>query len=187
MIADAGDVIDHGLLLVADGEPLDVCTGAGARAVADMLETLSRERRGFEARGKKIAHNVVGEEFHAAIGVVNDEEFAGAKKLVTDYQGPDGVVAGSPSGVADDVSVAFGQAGVFGGIKARVHARENGEAARGRQSAFALLTAIGAVFLIGFQDFRQYLAPSAFPPFALLKGPDKGKKYFGVASPTRTT
>jgi len=29
----------HGLLLVADGEPLDVFTGAGARALANILET----------------------------------------------------------------------------------------------------------------------------------------------------
>src|SRR5260370_39160443 len=107
MIADAGDVIDHGLLLVADGEPLDVFTGAGARALADILETLSRERRGFGARGKQIAHNVVGEEFHAAIGGVNDEEFAGVRKLVTDYQGPDGVVAGSASVVRGDFNFPF--------------------------------------------------------------------------------
>src|SRR5258708_31853252 len=33
MIADAGDVVEHGLFLVADGEPLDVFTGAGARAL----------------------------------------------------------------------------------------------------------------------------------------------------------
>ncbi len=129
MITDAGDVIDHGLLLVADREPLDVFTGAGARALANILETLRGERRGFEARGKQIANGVAGEEFHAAIGVVNDEEFASAKQFVTYNERPNGVVAGSPAGVANDVSVAFGQACVFGGIKARVHARENGEAA----------------------------------------------------------
>src|SRR5258708_34356269 len=186
MIADAGDVVEHGLFLVADGEPLDVFTGAGARALADILETLRGERRGFEARGKQIAHDIVGKEFHAAIGMMDDEEFASAKQLVTDDQGTDGVVAGSPAGVADDVSVAFGQACVFGGIKARVHARENGEAARGRQSEFALFTEIGAVFLLGFQDFRQYLGHSDFPPFAVLKGPDKGKKNFGGARRNRT-
>src|SRR5260370_3507386 len=162
MIADAGDVIDHGLLLVADGEPLDVFTGAGARALADILEALRGESRGFEARGKQIAHDVIGEEFHAAIGMMDDEEFASAQQFVTYNEGPNGVVAGSPSSVADDVGVAFGQAGVFGGIKARVHAGENGEAARGRQSEFAPLTEIGAVSLIGFQDFRQYLAHGDF-------------------------
>src|SRR5712664_1824659 len=139
-----------------------LASGAGARALADILETLSRERRGFEARGKQIAHDVIGEEFHAAIGMMDDEEFASAQQFVTYNEGPNGVVAGSPSSVADDVGVAFGQAGVFGGIKARVHAGENGEAARGRQSEFAPLTEIGAVFLIGFEDFRQYLAHGDF-------------------------
>jgi len=38
MITDAGDVIDHGLLLVADGEPLDVFTGAGAGPLPTSLK-----------------------------------------------------------------------------------------------------------------------------------------------------
>jgi hypothetical protein len=163
MIADAGDVVEHGLLLAVDGEPLDVFTGARAWTLANILETLRGERGGFEAGCQQIAHDVVGEEFHAAIGVVNDEEFARAKQFVTDDQGTNGVVAGAAAGVAYDVRVAFGEACILGGIETSVHASENGETARWRQSEFALFTEIGTVLQIGFQDFRQYLAHSDFP------------------------
>jgi hypothetical protein len=55
-----------------------------SRALADVFETLRGERGGFEAGGQQSAHDVASEEFHAAIGMMNDEEFAGAKKIVTD-------------------------------------------------------------------------------------------------------
>ena len=150
MIADAGDVVEDGLLLVADGEPLDVFASAGAGAFADVLETLGSERSGFEASGEEATHDVIGEKLHTAIGVVNDKEFASAKKFITDDQGTDGVVAGAAAGVADDVGVAFGEAGVLGGIEARVHTSENGEAAGGREGKFGFFAEGGAVVLIGF-------------------------------------
>ena len=139
VIADAGDVVEDSLFLVADGEPLDVFTGAGAWAFADVLKTLGSESGGFQAGGQQIAHDIVGEKFHTAIGVVNDEEFAGAEQFVADDELADGV--------------SFGEAFILGGIETSVHASENGEAAGGRQSEFALLTEIGAVNLIRFQHF----------------------------------
>src|SRR5258708_12535568 len=48
VIADAGDVVEDSLFLVADGEPLDVFTGAGAWAFADVLKTLGSESGGFQ-------------------------------------------------------------------------------------------------------------------------------------------
>jgi len=73
VIADAGDVVEDSLYLVADGEPLDVFAGAGAGTFADVLKTLGSESGGFQAGGQQIAHDIVGEKFHTAIGVVNDE------------------------------------------------------------------------------------------------------------------
>src|SRR6266851_1034986 len=186
MVADAGDVVEDGLLLIADGEPLDVFTGAGAGAFADVLEALRGERRGFEARGEQVAHDVVGEEFHAAIGVVDDEEFAGAEQFVADDEGTDGVVAGAAAGVADDVSVAFGEAGILGGIETRVHARENGETARGRQGELAFLTKIGTVILVGFKNFRKNLTHSSIPLFCGHESPRFGARDFGGARRNRT-
>jgi len=176
VIADAGDVVEDSLFLVADGEPLDVFTGAGAGAFADVLKTLGSESGGFQAGGQQTAHDIVGEKFHAAIGVVNDEEFAGAEQFVADDERADGVVAGSTAGVADDVGVAFGEACILGGIETSVHAGENGEAAGGRQSEFALLTEIGAVNLIRFQHFRQSFAHNIFPLFADVNRPMEGEK-----------
>ncbi len=118
------------------------CGGAGA--FADIFEAFGREGCGFEAVGKEAADDFVGEELHAAVGVVDDEEFFGAEELVADDQRADGVVAGAAAGVANDVSVAFGEAGVFGGVKAGVHAGEDGEAAGRREGELALSPKVAA-------------------------------------------
>src|ERR1700677_3223883 len=47
------DIVDDGLLLVGNGEELDVLSGAAAGAFADILEAFSRECRGFERVGKE--------------------------------------------------------------------------------------------------------------------------------------
>src|SRR5258708_37770823 len=120
---------------------------------SDVLKTLGSESGGFQAGGQQIAHDIVGEKFHTAIGVVNDEEFAGAEQFVADDERADGVVAGSAAGAADDGGVAFGEACILGGIETSVQASENGAAAGGRESQIALLTEIGAVNLIRFQHF----------------------------------
>ncbi len=119
VIADAGDVVEDGLLLIFDGEPFDVLAGAGAGALADIAEAARGEFGGFEAGVEEIAHDVVGEEFHAAIGVMDDEKLLGAEKFVADDEGADGVVTGAAAGVADDVGVAFGEAREFGGVERR--------------------------------------------------------------------
>src|SRR3979490_3332126 len=82
--ADAGHVCDDGLVLVFDGEPLDELCGGGTGAFADICEAFRSEGGGFQAVGEEAAHHIVGEEEHAAIGVVDDEEFFGAEKFVTD-------------------------------------------------------------------------------------------------------
>src|SRR6266550_9498948 len=73
--ANAGHVCDDGLVLVFDGEPFDELCGSGTGAFAYVLEALGGEGGGFEAVGEEAAHHIVGEEEHAAVGMVDDEEF----------------------------------------------------------------------------------------------------------------
>lgn len=95
VVAYALDIVDDGLLPVGDGEELDVLRGARAGAFADILEAFGRESRGFERVGKETTDDVVSEELHAAVGVMDDEEFPGAEELVTDDERTNGVVGGA--------------------------------------------------------------------------------------------
>src|SRR5437868_5892189 len=131
--ADTGHVCDDGLGLVFDGEPFDELCGGAAWAFADVLESFGGEGGGFQAVCEEAAHDVVGEEEHAAVGVVDDEEFFSAKKLIADDERTDGIIAGTSAGVANHLGVAYGEAGVFGRVQAGVHAGEDGEAAGRRE------------------------------------------------------
>src|SRR6267143_155396 len=104
------------------------------------------------------ARNIVEDSLLLVLDGEPFDEFPGAKKFITDDQRANGIVAGPAAGVADDVRIAFGEAGVLGGIEVRVHAGKNGEAARGRESEFDFFTEAGAVLLIGFEHFRKNLA-----------------------------
>lgn len=158
VIADAGDIVEDRLLLVLDGEPFDEFAGARAGAFANIAKAVGSKLGGFEAGIEKVTHGVVGKELHAAIGVMNDEEFAGAKKFVADDQGTDGVVAGTAASIANNVGIAFRESGKLCGVEARVHASENGEMPRRRNGEFGFVAEIGGVFGVGFQDFRENLA-----------------------------
>ena len=96
------------------------------------MEAVRSERGRLEALGEQVGHEVVAEELHAAVGVVDDEPFGGAEELVGDNEGADRVVAGAAAGVADHVGVAFAQACVLGGVEPGVHAGEDRETPRGR-------------------------------------------------------
>ena len=85
-----------------------------------------------------------------------------------DHQRADGVVAGAAAGVADDVGVALGEAGVFGRVEARVHAGEDGEAAAGRHRQVSLVEARG-ILAVGGQHLVDDLAHGVPPPLAALK------------------
>src|SRR5271166_3890418 len=79
VIANACHIVEHSSLLVFDGEPLDVLASARTGPFADIAEATGSEFGGLQAGIQKTAHDVVSEEFHSAIGVMEDEEFAGAK------------------------------------------------------------------------------------------------------------
>src|SRR6266850_7969013 len=177
MVANARNIVEDSLLLVLDGKPFDEFTGAGSRSLADVREPLGGQLRCFQAGSQQVADDIAVEEFHAAIGMVNDEKFARAEKFIADDQGANGIVAGPAAGVADNVGIAFGEAGVLGGIEARVHTGEDGEAARRRESAFAFFTEVGAVLLVGFEHFRKSLAHDV-SPFVIERCRDLARKFW---------
>ena len=129
---DPGHIVDDGLGLVADREPVEVCGLGGAGAGADVHEAFGAQLGGLEGVREQSADDLVGEELHAAVGVVDDEPLLRAQQLVRDHEGPDGVVGRASPGVTDDVRIAFAEPGVLGGVQPGVHAGEDGEAARGR-------------------------------------------------------
>jgi hypothetical protein len=156
--ANPNDVREDGLGLVLDCEPLDKLRRGAAGAFADVFEAFRGEDSSFEAVGQEAANDVVGEEEHAAVGVVDDEELLGAEEFVADDEGTNGVVAGAATGVADDVSVAFGESGVFGWVETRVHTGEDGEAARWWECEVSFVAKTAGVRFVGGEDFSEDLA-----------------------------
>src|SRR5215467_4393077 len=163
VVADALDVVAHGFLLVLDREPFDVFAGSRTRAFANLTETGGSEFGTFEAGTEEVAHHIVGEELHAAVGVMNDKEFPSAEKFVADDKGADGVVTGASASVANHVCVAFGETRELGGVQAGVHAGQNGEAACGGHGELTLFAKSGGIFRIGFQDLAENLAHGVLP------------------------
>ena len=113
------NVVNDRLLLVRDQEELHKLRGTAARALADTLEAFRREGRGFERSGEETPNDIVGEELHAAIGVVNDEELSRSEELVADNERTDGVVRGATTSITYDMCITFGKASVLGGVEAR--------------------------------------------------------------------
>ena len=149
MLTDATHVVNYGTGLVGDSEPVDLATHGRARALTHVVEALRAERGGLEAALQQATHHAVGEELHAAVGVVNDKPLLGTKKLVRDDQRANGIVAGTATGIADDVRVALAQARVLGRVKTGIHAGEDGEAAGRWQRQIALVEAGGVGAICG--------------------------------------
>ena len=67
-----------------------------------MLFVERRRRKVVE----KIRHDLVGEQLHPAIGVMDDEPFLGAEQLVRDDERADRVIRRAAAGVPDHMCVA---------------------------------------------------------------------------------
>ena len=80
---------------------------------------------------------------------MDDEPFAGAEQLGGDHERADCVIGRPAAGVADHMGVAFGEAGVFGGVEPGVHAGEDGETPRGRHGELALVAETGGIGFVG--------------------------------------
>ena len=140
---------------VRDRQPVDVLALARARPLADVVEAVGAERRGLEARLEQPAHDVVREELHAAVRVVDDEPLPRAEQLVGDHERADRVIARASAGVADDVRVALAEPRVLRGIEAGVHAGQDRETARGRQREVRLWPERRGVLLIRGEHFFE--------------------------------
>jgi hypothetical protein len=77
---------------------------------------------------------VLGELDHAAVGVMDEDDLPGAEQPLANHQRADHVVADDAAGVADDVRVADGQAERAVHIEPGIHAGDDREAERGRES-----------------------------------------------------
>ncbi len=117
MVANASHVGDDGSHIVLHREPINELTLRRSRAFSDITKAAGGELRGLETTGKEISHHLVREEQHAAVGVVNDEELIRTEQLVGDDQGAERVVAGAPSGIANNVRISLRESGVLSRIQ----------------------------------------------------------------------
>src|SRR6266436_2240853 len=131
MVANAPHVGDNTGRIILHREPINELTFCRSGTLSDIAKAGGSELRGLEATGKEVPHHLVGEEQHAAVGVVNDEKLTRAEELIGDDQGAERVIAGAPSGVANDVGISLRQASVLGRIETGVHAREFRKVTRG--------------------------------------------------------
>jgi hypothetical protein len=96
---------------------------------------------------------VVGEGQHAAIGVMNDDDFAGTEQLVRNRQRSQRI-GGTAASIANDVCVTFRESERFCRIDPRIHANEHGNLAARRHRQVALVEVSGILF-VGGEEFRQ--------------------------------
>ena len=186
--ADPADVIDDAAGLVLDRQPVDIGGLGGTRAAADVVEAVRSEGRGLEAVGEQVADHLVGEELHAAVGVMDDEPLGGAEQLVRDDDGPDRIVAGAAAGIADDVRVTLAETGVLRRVEPGVHAGEDPEPSGGWQREVGLGAERAGIGAVGGEDLVEdgrhgrelLLDPRVARPGTLsgpagrLAGPDRG-------------
>src|SRR5262249_34570849 len=155
MVADTPHIGDDCRRVVLHREPVDELTFRRAWALADIAKAGGSQLRGLEALGQETPHQLVGEEQHSAVRMMNDEELLRAEELVGNDQRAEGVVTGAASRVANDVGIALRQPRVLGGIQPGVHAREDRKATRRRQRQLALLAEVCDVGHIRRQDFSK--------------------------------
>jgi hypothetical protein len=85
--------------IILHREPINELAFRRPGALPDIPKAVGSEFRGLEATGEEAPHHLVGEEQHAAVGVVNDKKLARAEQLVGDDQGAERVIAGASSSV----------------------------------------------------------------------------------------
>jgi hypothetical protein len=134
MIFDAGDLAADILLDVFEGVEVRRRDGGDPGLVLEFVEEL-----------------LVGEGDHAAIGVIDDDEFLRAQQVMGNDQRAQGVFGGDAPGIANDVRVAGLEAEKLLNGEAGVHAGEDGEFFGGGHGEAALVE-FGGVLLIGCQN-----------------------------------
>src|SRR6185312_5218939 len=119
--------VNNTLLWVVDGKPIDVCGLSRARPGTDIGEAIGAQLGRLETARKQPSHHIVGEEFHTAVRVVDDEPLAGAEELVRNDQRTNRIITCSSARISNDMCVTFGQPGGSRGIQSRVHTGQDRE------------------------------------------------------------
>lgn len=107
--ADALYGLQRAVFLVLDRMPFDEapCRTASTVLWVGPFQRRYGERSGRQAVIQKFGHDLVVEQLHTSVGVVNDEPFQSPEKLVRDYKRPNGVVARASSRVINHMGIAF--------------------------------------------------------------------------------
>jgi len=156
MVANAPHVGDNTGRVILYREPINELTFCRSGTLPDIAKAGGSELRGLEATGKEVPHQLVGEEQHAAVGVVNDEKLTRAEQLVGDDQGAERVIAGASSGVANDVGISLRQPSVLGRIETGIHAGENRKVTHRWYRQLALLAKVCSIARIRLQNFLSH-------------------------------
>ncbi len=113
---------------------------------------------------EQIGDDVVGEQLHSTIRVMNDKPLERSQKLMRYHQRADRIVSCAAAGVANDMGIALGKTRIFRRVKSRIHAGQDGEPPRGRQSKLSLDVGIGGPILAfplgGFESTFVERAPA---------------------------
>jgi hypothetical protein len=82
---------------------------------------------------------IVGEGEHAAVGVVDEHDLAGAEQPLADDQRANLILGDDSAGIADHVRVALAEPQQPVGVQACIHARDDRDVAGGRHGQVALV------------------------------------------------
>src|SRR4051812_2010077 len=138
---------------IGDREPVDLLARGRAGAGADVAKAAFTELRRLQAPLEEVAHELVREEPHAAVGVVDDEPLLRPEELVRDDERADRVVACAAARVPDHVRVALAQPRERRGVETRIHACEDREAPCRGNRKLAPRAELGRVSIVGAEDF----------------------------------
>ena len=115
-----GDVVDVRVVLDAGDLTADILLG-----VLEGMEVRWRYRGNACFLLEFVEELIVGEGQHAAIRMINDDEFLSAEQVMRNDQRAQRVFGGNATGVANDVGVASFEAEKLLDAEARVHAGED--------------------------------------------------------------
>ncbi|GCC45103.1 hypothetical protein chiPu_0029473 [Chiloscyllium punctatum] len=153
MASDPLHILEHTLGIVLKRMPVDELARDRTAFVFWIRPCLAIELRGAQIVRQEVADDLVGEQLHPAIAMMDDEPFIRSEQLVRDHERADRVIGRASSRITDHVSIALGKSSILCRVKPRVHAGQDRKASRRRQCQLFLVTEFGSVFAVGRNDF----------------------------------
>ena len=139
MLANAQHVLKDAIFLRLDRMPLNEVARRAAAAMLRVRPILAIKARRGEIVVEQAGHDLIAEQLHATIRVVDHEPLVRPKQLVGNHQRTNSVVAGATARIADHMRIAFRETGIFCWVETRVHTSENGKSPRRRESEISLV------------------------------------------------